>query len=94
MTQPGRTSRRSSPRPCGSPKGRSARPTWIGPAAATPACDSRVEALLAAHARADDILGPAGATSAEGPATAGHDPDVAEAIGPTSRARPSTAQRR
>ncbi len=44
----------------------------------------RVEALLAAHARADDVLGPAGATSVEGPATAGHDPDAAETIGPTN----------
>jgi hypothetical protein len=33
-----RMSRRSSPRPCDSPRGRSARPTWTGPAAATPAC--------------------------------------------------------
>ncbi len=43
----------------------------------------RVEALLAAHARADDVLGPAGATSVEDPAMAGHDPDANKAIGPT-----------
>ncbi len=44
----------------------------------------RVEALLAAHARADDVLGPAGATSGVDPATTGHDPGAAEAIGPTT----------
>ena len=44
----------------------------------------RVEALLAAHARADDVLGPAGATSVEDPAMAGHDPGATEAIGPTN----------
>jgi eukaryotic-like serine/threonine-protein kinase len=44
----------------------------------------RVEVLLAAHARADDVLGPAGATSVGDPATTGHDPGAAEAIGPTT----------
>ena len=44
----------------------------------------RVEALLAAHARADDVLGPAGETSVGDLATTGHDPGAAEAIGPTN----------
>ena len=44
----------------------------------------RVETLLAAHARADDVLGPAGATSVANPATTGHDPGAAETIGPNN----------
>ena len=44
----------------------------------------RVETLLAAHARADDVLGPAGATSVADPATTGHDPGAAETIGPNN----------
>ena len=43
----------------------------------------RVEALLAAHARADDVLGPAGATRTEHGVTAGRGPDDTGAIEPT-----------
>ena len=51
----------------------------------------RVEALLAAHARADDVLGPAGATSVEDPAT-GRARPRAPTRRADPRARPSTAR--
>ena len=43
----------------------------------------RVEALLAAHARADDVLGPAGATRTEDGASPVREPDATGAIEPT-----------
>jgi len=47
----------------------------------------RVEALLAAHARADEALCPAGATSTEGEATPGAAPDIPAAIEATDTDR-------
>jgi hypothetical protein len=47
----------------------------------------RVEALMATHARADEVLGPAGGTSTEGEATSGAAPDFPAAIEATDTDR-------
>src|SRR5579883_1623417 len=51
----------------------------------------RVEALLAAHPRADDVHGPAGATRTVDGATAGCGTDATEAIEPTDPPADATA---